>query len=63
MHHSDAANTIIVETQGISTESNKSSKCSSVYNTQVEKTIVGFSIRIHSSFIIGATALRTFGSL
>ena len=34
-----------------------------VYVTQVEEMIGGFSIRIHLYFIIGASALGTFGSL
>lgn len=42
MHHPEAANTIIVETQGISVESNKSNKCSNAYHTQLGKVTRGF---------------------
>lgn len=42
VHNPEAANTIIVETRGVSVESNKSNKCSNAYHTQLGKVTCGF---------------------
>lgn len=42
VHRLEEANTIIVGTQGISIESNKSNKCSNAYHTQLGKVTCGF---------------------